>query len=177
MKTMAEKLEVDPKVIKNSLPTTRSTRSARKSAFKGNLAQIDSTLKSEVVEASRSFMQEFPSMLLKALTKKAKEEGFVAKWTAYIEAKLNDDNRAAFARFDQPAKEAFYREMANTLRPGTKKVTRETVTDESEDEEEVLVQRKRRRHTRRYVEEGGAEDEERSDNFDGSTFVEEDPAE
>jgi hypothetical protein len=166
MKTMAEKLEVDPKVIKNSLPTTRSTRSARKSAFKGNLAQIDSTLKSEVVEASRSFMQEFPSMLLKALTKKAKEEGFVAKWTAYIEAKLNDDNRAAFARFDQPAKEAFYREMANTLRPGTKK-----------DEEEVLVQRKRRRHTRRYVEEGGAEDEERSDNFDGSTFVEEDPAE
>jgi hypothetical protein len=173
LKSIAEKADVDPDLIKNTQPSTKSTRSTRKSASKRVVNQLDSALKTEVVTASRSFLDDFPGLLLKAITKKVREEHLVTKWADYIGAKLNDESRAIFTSLSQPAKETCYKEMANTLRPGDKKVIAETVTDQSEDE--APVQRKRKRLTTRHVVESDEEDEEHSDRLEGSTMVEQDP--
>ncbi|KAG9855853.1 hypothetical protein KCU98_g1710, partial [Aureobasidium melanogenum] len=197
LQAMAEKAGIDPEVLKNAKPSSKSFRTAKKEAAKTITTDIDVSLKVSITKASVTYLQESSGLMLKTLTKKAKSEDYVGKWAAFVEKNLPDaQHLTTFSALDKVEREMLYKEMANEIRPSTKKISKAVLSDRSDEEghEETTnrIRPSRTRKTRKSISPDHSDQEDHvraqtkrsrveadaepdDDTFDGSTlFVSED---
>ncbi|KAG9516057.1 hypothetical protein KCU93_g9275, partial [Aureobasidium melanogenum] len=135
LQVMGEKAGVDPTILLNAKPSSKSTTTAKREAAKTIVTDIDLSLKVSITKASKKYLKEFPSLMLKTLTKKAKNEDYVGKWAAFVEKNLPDAQHVTgFISLHKAEREMLYKEMANEIRPSTKKINNAVLSDRSDEE-------------------------------------------
>ncbi|KAG9694099.1 hypothetical protein KCU95_g10052, partial [Aureobasidium melanogenum] len=190
LQAVGNKVGVDPTIILNAKPSSKSTMTAKREAAKTIATDIDPALKVSIINASKKYLQEFPGLMLKTITQKAKNEDYVGKWAAFVERSLqsHEQHLTAFSRLDKVEKESLYKETANEIRPSTKKVNKAVLSDrsdeEGQDETTNAIRSTRTRKTRKPMSEGQAprkrprleeeEEDAEDDTYDGSTLVDPD---